>query len=71
VIWAPVLPRDVAATVASEQTLVQSGIHSRKRAMAGLGIADPDREIADWLAERESILKMNRSNNLKAGESAI
>ncbi len=69
--WAPVLPRDVVATVASEQTLVQSGIHSRKRAMAGLGIADPDREFADWLAERESILKMNRSNNLKAGESAI
>jgi hypothetical protein len=71
VIWAPVLPRDVAATVASEQTLVQSGIHSRRRAMAGLGVADPDREFADWLAERESILKMNRSNNLKAGESAI
>ncbi|PPD58016.1 phage portal protein [Dehalogenimonas etheniformans] len=71
VTWAPVLPRDIAATVASEQTLVQSGIHSRKRAMAGLGIADPDKEFADWLAERESILKMNRSNNLKAGESAV
>jgi hypothetical protein len=71
VVWAPMLPRDVAATVASEQTLVQSGIHSRRRAMSGLGIADPDREFADWLTERESILKMNRSNNLKAGESAI
>ena len=71
VTWAPVLPRDVAATVASEQALVQSGIHSRRRAMAGLGIADPDREFADWLSERESILKMNRSHNLKGGESAV
>ena len=71
VTWAPVLPKDIAAAVASEQTLVQSGIHSRRRAMAGLGIDDPDKEFADWLAERESILKMNRSNNLKAGESAI
>ena len=71
VIWAPALPRDVAATVTAEQTLVQSGIHSRRRAMAGLGIANPDKEFAEWLAERESILKMNRSNNLKAGERAI
>ncbi len=61
--WAPVLPRDVAATVAAEQTLVQSGIHSRKRAMAGLGVDDPEREFADWLSEREAILKMNRPSN--------
>ncbi|PVV83689.1 phage portal protein [Dehalogenimonas alkenigignens] len=71
VIWSPVLPRDMAAAVAAEQALVQSGIHSRKRAMTGLGVDDPDREFSDWLAERESILKMNRSNNLKAGESAV
>ena len=57
------LPRDVAATVAAEQTLVQSGIHSRKRAMAGLGVENPEREFADWLAEREAILKMNRTGN--------
>jgi hypothetical protein len=61
--WSPVLPRDIAATVASEQALVQSGIHSRRRAMANLGVDDPDREFAAWLAERESILKMNRAGN--------
>lgn len=71
VTWAPVLPRDMAAAVAAEQALVQSGIHSRKRAMVGLGVDDPAKEFSDWLAERESILKMNRSNNLKAGESAV
>jgi hypothetical protein len=60
VIWAPVLPQDIERQVAAEQTLVQTGIHSRRRAMDELGVANPDLEFHLWLEERESILKMNR-----------
>jgi hypothetical protein len=60
VIWAPVLPQDIESRVASEQTLVQTGIHSRRRAMDELGVANPDLEFSLWLEERETILKMNR-----------
>ncbi len=51
--WSPVLPRDTAAMVAAEKTLVETGIHSRRRAMTAMGVEDPEREFADWLAERE------------------
>ena len=50
--WNPVLPRDIAGTVSSEQTLVQNGIHSRRRAMSEVGVENPDTEFADWLQER-------------------
>jgi hypothetical protein len=65
VIWAPVLPRDMSATVQSEETLVQSGIHSRRRAMNEVGISDPENEFARWLEERSAILKMNRDMNVR------
>lgn len=60
IIWAPVLPQDIERQVAAEQTLVQTGIHSRRRAMDELGVENPEMEFQLWLEERESILKMNR-----------
>ena len=46
VLWGPILPQDRSRLVQDEDTLVRSGIHSRRRAMANLGIDDPDRELA-------------------------
>ncbi|MFA6612765.1 MAG: phage portal protein [Dehalococcoidales bacterium] len=63
--WRPVLPRDFSRTVADEEKLVQTGIHSRKRAMAGLGVDLPEAEFEEWLGERRSILAMNREMNSK------
>ena len=65
VVWNPVLPRDLMQLVSSEQTLVQSGIHSRRRAMDELGVQDPETEFGRWLEEREAILRMNREVNLR------
>ena len=55
VVWNPVLPRDNERLIAGEQALVQSGIHSRRRAMDELGITDPEVEFKRWLEEREAI----------------
>jgi len=66
VVWGPVLPQDVARQVANEQILVQSGIHSRCRAMDELGIKDPEYEFGRWLEERETILRMNKELNAKS-----
>jgi hypothetical protein len=63
VVWGPVLPQDFSKLVADEQTLVQSGIHSRRRAMNDLGIDDPEMEFSRWLEERKAILVMNREFN--------
>ncbi|MDD5082347.1 MAG: phage portal protein, partial [Dehalococcoidales bacterium] len=60
VVWGPVLPQDAARLVANEQMLVQTGIHSRRRAMDEMGIQDPESEFKRWLEEREMILSMNR-----------
>ncbi len=66
VVWAPVLPRDLARLVANEQVLVQNGIHSRRRAMDEIGVKDPEHEFEQWLEEREAILKMNRELNVRS-----
>lgn len=63
VVWAPILPKDLTQLVANEQTLVQSGIHSRRRAMDELGVQDPEAEFKLWLEEREAILRMNKQLN--------
>jgi hypothetical protein len=63
VVWSPVLPQDMAKLVATEQTLVQSGIHSRRRAMDEVGVQDPETEFKRWLEERETILRMNKELN--------
>jgi len=63
--WGSIIPQDRAREAQNEQLLVQSGIHSRRTAMDGLGIRDPDREFQLWLEERERIMQMNQQ--LKAG----
>ena len=73
VIWGPMLPQDITKLVNNEQSLVQSGIHSRRRAMDEVGVKDPDMEFSRWLEEREAILRMNSELNFrpsKRGERA-
>jgi len=69
VVWGPVLPQDVARQVNNEQTLVQTGIHSRRTAMDEIGIRDPEYEFKRWLEERETILRMNKELNVKSTKS--
>ncbi len=66
IVWNPVLPRDLARLVSNEQSLVQSGIHSRRRAMDELGVEDPEMEFDRWLEERGAILRMNKELNAKS-----
>ena len=71
VVWGPVLPQDWVRLVSKEQALVQTGIHSRRRAMDEVGVKDPEQEFKRWLEEREKILKMNKELNarsMKGGE---
>jgi hypothetical protein len=69
VVWGPVLPRDMEAKVSNEQTMVQTGIHSRRTAMGEIGVVDPDAEFQKWLEERGSILKMNKELNARASRN--
>jgi hypothetical protein len=76
VIWSPILPQDLGRLVSNEQTLVQSGIHSRRGAMEEVGIKDPEAEFKRWLEEREVILRMNKQLNARSttgreGERAL
>jgi hypothetical protein len=66
VVWAPVLPKDLARLVSNEQVLVQTGIHSRRQAMDEIGVNDPEYEFKRWLEEREIILKMNKELNARS-----
>ena len=66
VVWGPVLPQDWARLVSKEQTLVQTGIHSRRRAMDEVGVKDPEMEFNRWLEERETILRMNKELNARS-----
>ena len=52
IIWGSVLPQDQSRRVADERTLVAAGIHSRRRAAAELGVADPETEFERWLEEQ-------------------
>lgn len=65
VIWGPVLPQDITRQVNNEQILVQTGIHSRRRAMDDIGVRNPEYEFKRWLEERELILKMNKELNAR------
>ncbi len=65
IVWGPVLPRDYQRMVANEAQLIQSGVHSRRRAMDDLGVLDPDYEFSQWLEERKQILQMNRDLNVR------
>jgi len=66
VVWGPVLPQDMARIVSNQQTLVQAGIHSRRRAMDEIGIKDPESEFNRWLEERETILRMNKELDVRS-----
>ena len=66
VVWGPVLPQDRTRLVSDEQTLIQTGIHSRRRAMDELGVKDPELEFKRWLEERETILRMNKELNVRS-----
>jgi len=68
VVWGPVLPQDLAKVVANEQALVQSGIHSRRRAMEEVGVKDPEMEFNQWLEERKTILRMNQELNVRSSQ---
>lgn len=57
--WAPVLPRDTAALVVAEKSLIESGIHCRKTAMRSFGVDNPEYEFGDWLAEQQAITGQN------------
>lgn len=70
-VWSPVLPRDLSRQVSTEQTLVQSGIHSRRRAMSEIGVTDPELEFGDWLEERAAILKMNKELSTRPSRGAV
>jgi len=71
VVWGPVLPEDRTRLVADEQTLIQTGIHSRRRAMDELGVKDPELEFERWLEERERILRMNKELSVKGTRGVV
>ena len=51
IMWGPLLPQDRSRLVKEQQTLVETGIQSRRRAMENLGIEDPDAEWARMRGE--------------------
>lgn len=53
VLWGPVLPQDRSRLVRDEQILVESGIHSRRRAMEELGVEDVEAEFSRLREEGE------------------
>jgi Phage portal protein, SPP1 Gp6-like len=57
-VWGQILPQDMEKLVANEQVLVQTGIHSRRRAMDEVGVKDPEAEFAHWKEEQEQIKKL-------------
>jgi hypothetical protein len=54
-VWGSVLPQDAAQLVKNEQVLVESGIHSRRRAMDEVGVKDPEAEFQHWLEEQKAV----------------
>jgi hypothetical protein len=69
-VWGGVFPEDRAQTVANEQTLVSTGIHSRKRAMDEVGVKDPEAEFRHWLDEQYQItqIKETMTRNRELGK---
>jgi len=55
IIWGSVLPQDILRLVQSEQAMIQTGIHSRRRAMNELGILDPEMEFQRCLEEEKRL----------------
>lgn len=59
-VWGNVLPQDNAQLVKNEQILVQTGIHSMRRAMDEVGVKDPEAEFKHWLEEQDEIRRRNK-----------
>ncbi len=57
IVWGPVLPQDRSRLVADERTLVDAGIHSRRRAADELGVEDPEGEFRRWLEEQGTLAR--------------
>ena len=57
VVWGQVLPQDKVQLVSNETSLVEHGIHSRRRAMDEVGVKDPESEFSHWLEEKKQILE--------------
>lgn len=49
--WGDVLPNDEQRDIANAVAKVNAALGSRRSAMAALGVADPDAELARWLDE--------------------
>jgi hypothetical protein len=58
VVWGQILPQDKEQLVTNETSLVQYGIHSRRRAMDEMGVKDPEAEFKHWMEEQQAIDKM-------------
>jgi hypothetical protein len=52
VVWGSILPQDRSRQVRDEKLLVEAGLSSKRRAMAELGIENPEGELERWLEER-------------------
>ncbi len=55
VVWPPILPSDRTELITQERTLVDAGIHSRRRAMNLLGEPDAQAEWGRVLEERSKV----------------
>ena len=53
VVWSPVLPQDLLRLAQTEQLLVNTGLHSRNRAMTELTILNPQDELKRIVEERK------------------
>ncbi len=71
IIWGPVLPQDTSRQVTNEVSLVQTGIHSRRRAMDEIGVMDPENEFNRWLEERKTILRMNMELGARSARNGV
>ena len=56
--WGTTLPQDLSRLVQRERTLVEAGLHSRRRAMQNLGLEDPEAELTQ--IETEQLIPQNK-----------
>ena len=63
--WGPILPQDRTRLVQQERSLVEAGIHSRRRAMERLGVTDPESEQQTIRRESDESSMKESSTNAK------
>ena len=61
--WGPLLPQDRYRLVQQERGLVESGLHSRRRGMEEMGVADPEGEMDQIRREAADALRMKVGGN--------